>query len=352
MTTYVDIVRFSWGKRVLLLFMFLANSFVIAQETEDESLTVPSEDEIIITAERYKPRPTFLELSYESFQSFFVKAKYQGLTESAQVEQNLVRKIKFRFPIILKERMNLIGGFGYRHEQFKFENQSDPDFPLFVRFEDKPLKQIAFKLYFKKDLEKDRFLYIYLQSSLNSDVPSFNDLSDQLKLSLTSIYGKYIGPHKSIGYGISFGYDFGRPAIYPVFILNNNFNLNWGYELLLPKKAQIRYSPNNSNHFYTGLEVQGASYNLRNEVLPEFSRLEFRRSSIRALFTYEREVYDWVWVSLKIGYRYPINIYISEPRKRRKDALILLDANGAPYLRFSIFLVPPKVLVDKAKTSF
>ncbi|QCK14253.1 hypothetical protein DCC35_05590 [Mangrovivirga cuniculi] len=330
----------------------MTHNFAFAQQTENEPLRVPSEDDIVITAERYVPRPTFLELSYESFQSFFVTAKYRDVNESAQVEQNLVRKIKFRFPIILKDRLNLIGGFGYRHEQFKFEKQSDPDFPLFVRFEDKPLKQIAFKLYFKKDLQKDHFLYIYLQSSLNSDVPTFDDLSDQLKLSLTTIYGKNISPHKSIGYGISFGYDFGRPAIYPVFILNNNFNLNWGYELLLPKKAQIRYSPNNSNHFYTGVEVQGASYHLRNEVLQDFSKLEFRRSSIRALFTYEREVYDWIWVGLKIGYRYPINIYISEPRKRRRDALILLDANGAPYLRFSIFLVPPKVLIDKAKSSF
>lgn len=317
---------------------------------EDERLTIPPDDKLAMTANRFTPRPKFFVMEVEAFDGFRVDAISNIMgEETAIVRENLIRNIKLKFPLILKDNYNLIGGIGYRHEQFKFEEQSDPEFPFFAQFEDKSLKQISANFYYKQDLSSDKFLYVFLRSSMNSDIPAFEGFGDQLKLSITTVYGKNIGPHKIMGYGISFGYDFGQPAVYPLFILNNNFTQHWGYELLLPKKVQIRYSPDQSNHFYAAVDVQGASYHLRERVFENFSDLEFRRSSVRTFITYEREIHDWLWMGITGGYRIPINIFLSEPGERRSDAIVKIEANAALYGKFSIFFVPPNKLYNRAK---
>lgn len=308
-----------------------------------------AQDSVHQNINRFKPRPKFFEIGFESFDDFEVKAESDLIGDAeATVSENLIRQTKLKFPLILKDGLNLVGGFGYRHEQFKFQNLTDPNYPLFERFEDKSLKRLSFSLYLQKDLKGNKFLFMNMSSSLNSDIPGFRYFSNQLKLSITTIKGRQLTKNKQMGWGASFGYDFGQPAAFPVFMLNNDFAPKWGYELILPKSAKLRFSPNNSNHFITSLELKGASYHLRDSVFAEFDAVEFRRSSIRLTLSYEREIYDWLWFGVTGGYRMPINIFLSEPRKRRRDALITVDAANALYYNFSIFLVPPKKLYEKA----
>ncbi len=334
-----------------MLFLFCFD--LKAQEEEDVPIAPDRELEgVLKAATRFKPRPKFFELNTVVFTDFLVEAEsdIEG-DEDAIVSQNLIREAKLKFPMVLKEKVNLIGGLGYRHEQFKFSDQSDPEYPLFQRFDDRSLKRYSFSLYYKRDLSETKFLFMFLSSSLNSDDPGFDNFRNQLKSSLTTLIGKQVSVHKQRGFGISFGYDFGQPAIFPVYLLNNDFALKWGYELLLPKSAKLRYSPSESDHIYTTLELQGASYHLQDTLFESFDALEFRRSSVRWTLTYEREIHDWLWAGATVGYRYPINIFISRPRERRRDALMLINAENALYFQFSLFLVPPNKLFNKAKGS-
>ncbi|QSE99262.1 hypothetical protein [Fulvivirga lutea] len=331
--------------------MLISNQYSVYSQ-QDEALVIEEEGELVEAANRYKPRPKFLVFETEFINNFTVTSNSDEIGNAeANVSQNLIREGKIKFPIILKERTNIIGGFGYRHEQFKFNNLTDANYPLFERFDDKSLKRVTFSSYLKHDFNEKKFLFMYFNSSLNSDKPRFRYFLPQLKISLATLKGKRIGLHKEIGYGISFGYDFGQPAVFPLFMLNNDFSLHWGYELLLPKSAKLRYSPNVSNHFISTLELQGASYYLRDSVLESYNELEFRRSSVRFTLTYEREIHDWLWFGLTAGYRIPINIFLSEPGDRRADAVITIEARTAPYINFAIFLVPPNKLYNRAKGS-
>ncbi len=316
----------------------------------DAGITNPIEDSMAVDANRYKPRPKFLVYETEMLSDFDIIPTSDLVGDaSAKVSQNLIREAKIKFPIILKERTNIIGGFGYRHEQFKFSQQSDETYPLFTRFDDKSLKRISFSAYMQHTIDADRFVYVYFNSSLNSDKLGFGNIIEQLKWSVASIYGKQLDPNKQFGYGLSFGYDFGEPAVYPVLLFNNDFSTQWGYELLLPKSAKLRYSPNLSNHIISSIELQGASYNLQDSLIDSFKVLEFRRSSIRATLTYEREIHDWLWFGVTAGYRFPINLFISEPGDRRMDALMKINADPTPYISFSIFLVPPNKMYNRVK---
>uniref|UniRef100_UPI0040494859 hypothetical protein n=1 Tax=Fulvivirga sp. TaxID=1931237 RepID=UPI0040494859 len=343
------------AKHTLYLFLvtfglLLSSTCVCAQEVAPDN--VEAEGPIIEAATRFKPRPKFLVYETELLRDFTVIPTSVVVGDAqANVSQNLIREGKLKFPMVLKERTKIIGGLGYRHEQFKFSEQSDDVYPLFTRFDDKSLKRISFSAYMQQILKDKKFVYIYFNSSLNSDRPGSENINYQLKWSVVGIYGKQRGPHKQLGFGASFGYDFGQPAAYPVLMFNNDFSLHWGYELLLPKSAKLRYSPNLSNHFIGALELQGASYSLQDSLFSGFDLLEFRRSSVRALLTYERELHDWLWFGVTAGYRFPINLFISEPGDRRADALMKIDADPTPYLSFSIFLVPPNKMYNRAKGS-
>lgn len=335
---------------IAVLVILITKRESIAQDISPES--IEDQSPIIDAATRFKPRPKFLILETELLRDFIVRPSSDVIGDaSANVSQNLIREVKLKFPMVLKERTRVVGGLGYRHEQFKFNRQSDLDYPLFTRFDDKSLKRISFSSYMQHEINEDKFVYVYFNSSLNSDKIGLGNIIDQLKWSVAGIYGKQRGPHKQLGYGLSFGYDFGEPAVYPVLLLNNDFNLHWGYELLLPKSAKLRYSPNVSNHFISTVELQGASYNLQDSLIANFEILEFRRSSIRATITYEREIHDWLWFGITAGYRFPINLFLSEPGDRRTDALMKIDADPTPYVNFSIFLVPPNELYKRAKGS-
>jgi hypothetical protein len=346
----LTLINLSYIKIFLILSFWLISTGTYGQQ--DEPITIPSDDPIVKASNRFVPRPKFFDLGFESFGNFKVNASSDLFGDSkARVAQNLIRQVKLKFPLVLRKKTNVFGGLGYRHEQFKFDQQSDPDYQLFERFEDKSLKRLSFSAYLKRTLEKSRFLFAFLNSSLNSDAPSIKKITDQLKLSFAFIYGKNLTPHKNIGGGVSFGYEFGQPVVFPVFQFKNDFSLHWGYEFLLPKSMQLRYSPSDKNHVYLAVELQGASYHLQDSVFAGYERLEFRRSSVRFTLTYQRELHDWLWLGLTAGYREPINIFLSEPGKKRTDALLTIDAQSALYYGINIFLVPPAKLYKKAKGS-
>lgn len=335
---------------LIIVTVFIVPLNLCAQKKE--KLLIRRTTPIILAAERFKPRPKFIEFEFEVLNNFKVNSTSDLLGNGrSTVSQNLIRQVKVKFPIILKKELNLIGGLGFRHEQFKFKELSEPGYPLYLTFEDKPLKRIASSFYLKKNLSNNRFLFVFVNNSLNSDKPKVARFEDQLKSSAAIVYGKQAHPNKQVGYGLNFGYDLGQPSILPLFVYNNDFSLHWGLELLLPKQVRLRYSPSNKMHYYSTIELQGASYYITERLIESVDKLEFRRSSVRFNLKAEREIHDWLWIGATVGYRIPISVFISEPGEGRKNSLVKIDPNSALYTNISIFIVPPAKLYNRAKGS-
>lgn len=338
--------------RIVILLVVSNIVSVNSYAQEDIRTNENKRNSILDAAGRYKPRPKFVELEFEIQNNFEVQSSSELVGNAgATINQNLVRQAKIKFPLILKKEVNLIAGFDYRHEQFLFGSTTDPEYPLYVRFEDKPLKKVSSSFYFKKTLKGNKFFLGYLNNSLNSDEIRFRKFLNQLKSSIVLTLGKQVNPHKQIGYGLSFGYDLGQPLVLPVFFYNNAFSLHWGLEMLLPKSVKLRYSPSFKTHYYIFTQLQGASYHIQDEVLAGFDKLEFRRSSVRLNVRVEKELHDWLWFGITAGYREPINIFLSEPGQSRSNSIIKVHSSGTFYYNLSIFLVPPNNLYKKAKGS-
>ncbi|MEM8894273.1 MAG: hypothetical protein AAGC88_06830, partial [Bacteroidota bacterium] len=111
--------------------------------------------------------------------------------------------------------------------------------------------------------------------------------------------------------------------------------------------AKIVYTPNIKTQFNTRLEVSGGSYHMQEEVLPGYTNLELRQSELRLFVGMNREVYDFLWASVGLGAHRNLNFFVSERRKRRRDAIISANPFTAYTIEFTLYLVPPRKLYDR-----
>ncbi|MFK7908495.1 MAG: hypothetical protein AB8B69_25410, partial [Chitinophagales bacterium] len=96
--------------------------------------------------------------------------------------------------------------------------------------------------------------------------------------------------------------------------------------------------------FYGTVKLDGASYRLsfNNGPLSEHEMVELRRTELKYFVTYEREIHDFLWMGISAGYRSSLDFNISKNRFRDGNILMDSKAQTAPFLNFSVFLVPPK----------
>jgi hypothetical protein len=172
-----------------------------------------------------------------------------------------------------------------------------------------------------------------------------------MKFSITPLIGWKKNDNLSYGLGFTYGYTFGVPLILPVFSFNKNFNCNFGIESLLPINLRLRYTSNEKNYFYAGIEMAGGSYRLNHEGTPfsNYEKLHLFRSEIRGLLTYEREIHDWLWFGIDAGYRHNLRFNLTNGPRANSDVIIRNKLNGAPVINASIFVVPPSALLKSRK---
>lgn len=103
------------------------------------------------------------------------------------------------------------------------------------------------------------------------------------------------------------------------------------------------------NTVYFTTKVNVASFRIRlddDSVFSQYDILELRRSEIKSYLSYEREIYDFLWFGTEFGVRSNLNFSLSNSLYRRGDTLVEGQVDIAPFVNFSIFLVPPRKFLD------
>ncbi len=313
-----------------------------AQAQEDPVIT-ETDNTFVKKLRRNSPRPKFFEFKYEGVEDFGVTAQSDETgRSSSNVDLNKRVSFKLRAPILLKPKFSLLTGISFKKESFEFENTIPENSPFFNEFNRRSLSKVGLSFILKKNITDDKFYYAFLSGSLNSDDISFSDFTDKLKTSIVFIYVKNITAITQIGYGGGFGYIFGGPSYFPVFIYNSTFSARWNIEMMLPKSIALRFTPKPETYLLLMTDVTGASYFIKNQPIEGYEKLTFQRSTLEAKVIFEREIYDFIWFGVSAGLNIPLNLYLSEPGASRKDGLVVLDGEISPILSFSIFLVVPK----------
>jgi hypothetical protein len=283
---------------------------------------------------------------------------------SGKILRNNQLEVKVKIPFYNKPALKLLLGLNYEYQEFVFDSKNvDPQFELYNNLQQRHLKTIGASINGLKSFDEFHYMLFQVKGDLNGDY-SADDLPtiDFLKGSVTAIYGIKKCVTKTYGFGLTYGYTFGRQNLIPVFLYNYTWNKRWGAELLLPAEARIRYNFNRSTLLYAGAEVDGASYNLKfeNPPLSNIRNAQLRRSNIKGVVEFDREIHDWLWFGVSGGVMQPVSFKITEEGEKgshlsfkdgihwvKSDPLIDNEVGIAPFINVALFVVPPRKLENK-----
>ena len=294
------------------------------------------------------PRSKGLEIKRETLVDYSITSTArQDFLENgaAEVKRNRRYDFKVKFPVINKPGLKVAAGLRYFVEEYRFENIGSVEYPFYQNLEDKSLKNIGGALYFVKPMKGRLYIVVRVSAALSGDykidaIPK----SDFLKFSVAPLVGWKKNPYTTYAFGVAYSNNFGKQSIYPLLVYNHTFNSRWGFESLLPLQVKLRFSPNRKNFMFFKTELNGASYNIRLEETPfnDFQSLHLKKSELRFLLSYEREIHDWLWFGLEAGMRSNLNFELAESND--PDALTFIDNkfNTAAVFNMSLFIVPPR----------
>ena len=253
------------------------------------------------------------------------------------------------FPVISNNKMILNLGVNYLDFKYQFQDASNYLHPLNNTLTKYGLRSYGANATLFKPLNEKHFVIAQASFDANSSSGIDEFQSDYLKISGAAIFG--FKPHERLqyGFGVTRTYRGGGINYLPVILYNYTFvNKNWGIEMLLPARANLRYTINARNMLFAGFEVEGNSYALikfKQEYNLPNNNIQLHRSEIRPRLTYEFSVYKFIWLSLQAGYRlnYKFNIDEGDNYKTISDKPYLMENSlkGSYYFNLSLNLVSP-----------
>ncbi len=297
-----------------------------------------------------------LEVYQDRVPNYFMTSDY-GSSDSSF--KNNVRRTKswfarLRFPILNKDQLKLLVGIKYYQQEFAFQNPNELANTFQSSLQDKLMKSIGTRLYLIRPLKRNHYLAARGGIRFNGDFDEGSLWSYQ-KTSFTGLYGFKSNAFKTWGLGVSYSNTFGRSSIYPVFFYRNRFREDWTLDALAPVRVRIGHQLTAKNLVYLEAFFEGDNYNINLNGFGD-NPLYLEKSDFKLMLRYEREIYDFIWMSLNGGLRINMNFDVSDSDTYFDRAFQLINNNNlvisntlseSLFFRFGLFLVAPKKLRAK-----
>ncbi len=265
-----------------------------------------------------------LSLGYDYQAGFDMKANVAANPPNANLDTysetqkvSSMHGVRFiaNFPVISKNSLTVNLGATYMESNYQFANPaSEMKSGLTRSLNSTALRSTGINITVFKPLNEKNFLLLQTSHDLNGDyrLGEFQTLG-LVKHSALAVFGWK--KHDRLQWGIGFGrtYRVGALNYIPIILYNyTSENRKWGVEAVFPAKVAYRRSFSPRSILLFGYELEGNSYALRNRAIdrnyafgePMAHDLELRRSEMRIRITYERALYQFVWLSVQAGYRY------------------------------------------------
>jgi hypothetical protein len=255
-------------------------------------------------------------------------------TGTAQIHAAAGLRIAANVPVISNTRWLLSLGATYWRIDYDM-NKSNTNHYFINQLSEKGLTTTGLNATLFKPLNEKRFVLAAVSADANGtyrlNSSNLGKYLVQPKVTLALFYGWKRTDKSMLAFGISRTYRPGAKGFIPLVLFNHTFEQRkWGVEALFPARAALRRTINTRTLFFLGYELEGNSYSVINTtspVNPLYNNLELRRSEIRPRITFERALYQFIWLSVQAGYRINYNFNIDQ-----QDKLRLLGSDEAYYM--------------------
>lgn len=292
-------------------------------------------------------RPKIAEISIESLVDYKTTAVSEtGSTQSTVTDMDNLFKLKLAVPLKLKGRSKMGLQLKYYQQRFEFEDENYRNTnDLFAYLSNQTFINTGARFIYKRNHSDTECISFVAGAELHSD--EFVLKANSAIYYANATYIKDLSSRKKLGYGLYVGNSLGRFSILPLFIYENRFARKWTLDMVLPKSISLRHSLNNKTFVSAKAEFKGWRYNLSNTI-PDIDRdFTLRRRDLQFSLAYEREIHDWLWLGVETGYNKNLQYVLTNPGEGARNAVNRLSTKDATFLKFSIFVVPPKKLWNK-----
>ena len=285
-------------------------------------------------------RPKVAEFGLETLLNYDINSssERQGSNDS-EIDYDRLLKFKIAAPIIFKKDRIFGVQLKYYKHRFFFDAGNEES-ELFSHLNNTTITNGGIRFFYQQDLnDKDKIRFVG-GGEFKSDDYSWN--ANTTKYFVSGIWSRKLSKRTKIGTGIVFNRDIRTTSIYPVLTYERQLTDKLTLDLALPKSATLRKKINDSNYLIAKAEFKGWRYNLTNSIAGEESDLTIRKIDVQFVISWEREIHDWLWFQLDAGYTKNLRYYLAEPGGSNSDALVNINSDDTEYLKFSLFIVPPK----------
>ena len=321
---------------LIVLWTFLSSA--VCSQDADTLLAKTTQNGI----ELRNVRPAILHISARTLPAI-TGFPAEGKQTYSNYKINKSYNLKLNVPLLLSKRLNIIGQLRYKNEQLHFGFNSD--------FDEKEIHfdNVGASFLFKYKLKSSYFVGGHASGFFKADELTFERYSSILDFNSSLVFGKdlLLG---SIGFGAVFGNSLDRFTIYPLFLFEYQLSNSWKVEMKLPKEIQFRkiIRPD-AFYILAGAEVNAANYFISEPLLTDQNNLEYRRAAVDFRIGVEKEIYDFLWIGADFGATQPIYSALVQQGEPTRNKLFDFGHSFTPYASFSIFLVPPRSLMQKLR---
>lgn len=287
------------------------------------------------------PRPKFFEFNFQSLPAIRTLPANSDYPVEYYDDNRLI-ETQLSFPVWLDEKLKIFSQIKYKNEVLNLGGLNDDDQQSIY------FKNAGISLLAKWQLnERDAFI-THVSASLKSDRFRLSYFSEYFDISNSYAWERKINNDYSFGLGLIWSNSWGRIRYSPILIYNRRLPGNYLLDLKLPKSAKIYKLLNDGFYLYTEIEGNAAAYNIHQSVFQR-TNLEYRRASIDLKIGMEKEIHDFLWCSFEAGYGLPFRSFLINSGDRSRDRLHDFNTPPNPFVKFSVFAVPPKSLFNKIK---
>jgi len=292
-------------------------------------------------------RPRIAEFGFEKLTDYNTSSAngndQRALTE---VENDLLFKSKIAIPVLINK--DRAAGIQLKYNQHRFlfdqEDYSDNN-SLFEYLDNQSFYSAGVRFFYKENINWYSSIRFFGGLELNNDQFKFHN--DAARYFASVSYTIQRSSTEELGFGLVLGQSLGQFTALPVFTYENHFAPRWIVDLKLPKSAALRYIINRRTFLSAKTEFKSWRYNVSDAVIGDGENLTLRKTDIQFNLALEREIHDWLWFGLEVGYNKNLQYFLTEPGGRARDAIVELSPRDAGYLKASIFIVPPRKIFGR-----
>lgn len=203
-------------------------------------------------------------------------------------------------------RTNVVWQMGVNYARTSFFGNQKAANPLDASLRANGLTTAGLNTTIFKPLNDEKFIIAQASADVNGDYSTDNFTPLRYtRYSAAVIYGKKKNDRKMIGFGLSRTYRVGELNYIPVMLLNWTApSRKWGIEMMAPARAHVRKTISARSILLVGYELEGNSYRVLRGNAFQPKGYELRRGELRFRAVYETSIYQFIWLSAQVGYRY------------------------------------------------